>query len=169
MNKLAKSGLVLGGILLSFALMGTACTSQEYDERVEQQDSVTLDNSLGVQAQQERLDREEDVNAVRYVYVLPLASKDAIGYYVIRGGVYDTNTQLAPEQEIVCKYANSSDSCMAVDSAHDNNTYGGGESSNSYFFFTADGVLVEMGGFSYFQSDVPIPLWVDVPLLVPAS
>jgi ABC-type antimicrobial peptide transport system permease subunit len=156
--------LVFAGVLVSVALMGSACTSADYDERVEQQDAVTLDDSLGLQAQQERLNREEDTTAVRYVYVMPIGSLEAIGYYVINGGVYDASTQLAPEQEIICKWANDSDSCSAVDSARDNNTYGG-EGGDGFFFFTSDGALVELAYLAYIQSDQPIPVYVDVPRL----
>lgn len=158
-----RSVIGLAAVLLSFSLMGVSCTSQEYEDRQDKQTAITLDDSLGIQAQQERLSREEDTTAVRYVYVMPIGSKEAIGYYVIKGGVYDASTQLAPEQEIICKY-NSGESCLTVDSARDNGTFGG-EGGDGFFFFTSDGVLVELAYLAYLQQDQPIAAFIDVPRL----
>ena len=162
-NPLKLGTIIVAAMVAMIALTG--CTNNSsYDERVEQQDAVTLDDSLGIQAQTERLEREEDTTAERYVYVMPLGSKEAIGYYVIKGGVYDASTQLAPEQEIICRY-NTSESCQAVDSARDNGTFGG-DGGDGFFFFTTDGALVELAFLAYMQSDQPIAAYVDVPRLV---
>lgn len=119
----------VASIALLLTLSGCTGTS-EYKERKDQQQTTTLDSSLGIDAQKKRLEREENANTVRYVYLMSFGQ--IVGYYVIQGGVYDAGTQLAPEQEIICRWS-SAESCQAVDSARDNGTYGGddGESSSS--------------------------------------
>lgn len=149
-----KLGLIIATVLAA-AIALTGCTSSEYDQRKEQQQTTTLKDSLGIRAQKERLEREEDTNTVRYVYLMSFGK--IVGYYIIKGGVYDAGTQLAPEQEIVCRY-NNSESCQAVDSARDNGTYGGDD--GGVFFFTSDGTLVETD-LNYIQSDNPLP--IDTP------
>ena len=161
MNKIAKLGIIAAAVMAATIAL-TGCTNNQYQERIEQQESVTLTDSLGIQAQQERLNREEDTTAVRYVYVMPIGSLDAIGYYVIKGGVYDASTQLAPEQELI-RRCDTCDSFVR-DSARDNGTYGG-DGGDGFFFFTSDGALVELAFLAYIQSDQPIPTYVDVPRL----
>lgn len=134
----------------------SGCTSDEYNDRKEKQNSTTLKNSLGIQAQKERLSREDDTSAIRYVYLMNYGQ--IVGYYVIKGGVYGADTQLAPEQEIICRY--NGDSCQGVDSAKDDGTYGGADAG--VFFITSDDVLIETT-LDYIQSDQPIA--IDVPRL----
>lgn len=149
--------------LAAIAILGlTACSgASEYQQRKDQQTQVTLDNSLGIEAQTERLSREDDVNAIRYVYLFAPMSSEVIGYYTIKGGVYGADTQLAPEQEIICRY-NTGESCNAVDSAKDNGTYGGGD--GGVFFITSEGVLIETV-LPYLQSDAPIAVYASTPKL----
>lgn len=137
------------------ALSGCGATS-DYQARKDKQADVTLSNSLGIEAQKERLKREDNPSAIRYVYLMSFG--DIVGYYVIKGKVADAGTQLAPEQDIVCRF--SSDSCQAVDSAKDDGTFGGDDAG--VFFFTSDGILVETT-LDYVQSDAPLA--VDVPRL----
>ncbi len=162
MKTRTKASAIVAAVIVA-ALALTGCTNSDYEERIEQQNTVTLDDSLGIQAQTERLEREEDTTAERYVYVMPLGSKEAIGYYVIRGGVYDASTQLAPEQELV-RRCDGCDSYV-MDSARDNGTFGG-DGGDGFFFFTVDGALVELAFLAYIQSDQPIAAYVDVPRLV---
>lgn len=142
--------------LLIFGLSG--CVSSEYDNRKDDQSSITLDESLETANLQEKLERQNDPNAVRYVYLMSYA--EIIGYYVIQGKVSSNGSQLAPEQEIICRY-NSGDSCQAVDSAQDDGSYGSGDPG--IFFFTSDGILVETS-LDYIVSDSPLA--VDVPRLI---
>lgn len=139
----------------------TACGSNEYQDRKNQQTEITLDHSLGIEAQKERLSREDDPNTIRYVYLLAKVDGSVLGYYTITGGVYGADTQLAPEQEIICRY-NTSESCQAIDSAKDNDTYGG--SDQGVFFITTEGVLVE-STLDYLQSDAPIAFYGSAPKL----
>lgn len=151
--------LLAGTILATIAFTG--CSASDYvsesDKRDQKQAEVTLDNSLGIEAQKERLSREEDTNEVRYVYLINYGQ--VFGYYVIKGGVYGADTQLAPEQQGLCPYYNS---CTTVDTAKDNGTYGGGDAG--VFFITSDGVLVETT-LDYIQADAPIAVYADIPLL----
>ena len=153
-------GALVAALAITFSL--AACTSSDYDQRKAKQDEVTLDNSLGIEAQKERLSREDDVNAIRYVYIFAPMTDKVVGYYTIKGGVYGADTQLAPEQDIVCPWSTSAESCNAVDSAKDNGTYGG--SDEGVFFITTEDVLIETT-FDYIQSDAPIHIYADAPKL----
>lgn len=157
-----RIGAAVAAVTLA-VLVFTGCSSTTYDnpvnERSDKQNEVTLDNSLGIEAQKERLSREDDVNAVRYVYLINYGQ--VFGYYVIQGGVYGADTQLAPEQEIACPW-NRVDACNTVDSTKDNGTYGGGDAG--VFFITAEGVLVETT-LDYIQADAPIAVYADLPKL----
>lgn len=138
-------------LMLSLA----ACTSNdEYVERKEKQNSVTLENSLGIQNLEERLKREEDPNAVRYLYLMSFGQ--IVGYYVTKGKISNSAAQLAPEQEVIRYYGEPN----ILDSAKDDGTYGIGDPG--IFFFTADGVMIETS-LDYIQSDAPIN--IDVPRL----
>lgn len=149
------------GALVLATLALTACgPSAEFTERKENQSTV-LDNSLGKANQEERLSREEDPNQIRYVYLLAKLDGGVLGYYTINGKVSPAGTQNAPEQEIICKY-NSGESCIAVDSAKDDGTYGASDSGS--FFFTTEGVLIETT-LDYLQSDAPIAFYGDAPKL----
>lgn len=148
----AAATIALLGVL---ALAGCGY-SEEYENRKNDQSSVTLDNSLGIKNQKERLEREEDPNAIRYVYLMSFG--EIVGYYVIQGKVSPAGTQLAPEQDIICR--STAESCQAVDSAKDDGTYGASDEGS--FFFTTDGVLIETT-LDYIQSDGPIA--IDVPRL----
>lgn len=161
MNRFVKGAVALT-VASVLALGFAGCTSSDYNDRKSQQEAITLDNSLGIEAQKERLSREDDTSAVRYVYIFAPVSGQIIGYYTINGGVYGADTQLAPEQDIVCPYSTSAESCNAVDSAKDNGTYGGND--QGVFFITTEDVLIETT-FDYIQSDAPITLYADAPKL----
>lgn len=157
--KKGKIAAAVAGTLLAIIAF-TGCSSayvSEGEQRDQQQEEVTLKESLGIEAQKERLSREEDTSAIRYVYLMSFG--DIIGYYTIKGGVYGADTQLAPEQDGLCPYYNS---CTTVDTAKDNGTYGGGDTG--VFFITSDDVLVETT-LDYIQADAPIAVYASVPLL----
>lgn len=135
----------------------TACTNDEYDNRKQKQATTGITNSLEKRNLEEKLQRENKPNAIRYVYLMNFGK--IVGYYVIKGKVSSSGSQLAPEQEIICRY-NSSDSCQAVDSAQDDGTYGSGD--DGVFFFLADGTEVETT-LDYIASDQPLA--IDVPRL----
>ncbi len=151
------ASVLAAAALVVLALAGCTTYDNPVNDRATAQNNVTLDNSLGIKAQTERLSREEDTTAIRYVYLINYGT--IFGYYTIEGGVYGADTQLAPEQEVACPW-NSADACNTVDSAKDGGTYGGNDSG--VFFITTDGVLVETT-LDYIQTDAP--LTIDVPRL----
>ena len=154
-----RKKIATAAVLITVGTLALAGCSgnDEYNDRKNDQNSVTLDDSLGIKNQTERLEREEDPNAIRYVYLMSFG--EIIGYYTIQGKVSPAGTQLAPEQEIICRWS-SAESCQAVDSAKDDGTYGASDSGS--FFFTTEGVLIETT-LDYIQSDAPIS--IDVPRL----
>lgn len=143
------------GLAATLAIGLGACTNNdEYLERKEKQNQTTLENSLGIQNLEERLRREEDPNAIRYLYLMSFGQ--IIGYYVTKGKVSNSSAQLAPEQEVIRYWGEPN----VLDSAKDDGTYGLGDPG--IFFFTSDGVMVETS-LDYIQSDAPLA--IDVPRL----
>jgi hypothetical protein len=146
---------LIGAVALVLTM--TACgPSQEYTDREDQQDAITLDDSLEIHNLEEKLERQNDPNAIRYVYLMNFGQ--IVGYYVIQGKVSSNGSQLAPEQDIVQPYAGGDR--YVVDSSQDDGTYGAGDPG--IFFFTSEGVLVETS-LDYIVSDSPID--IDVPRL----
>lgn len=147
--------IIAAGIAAALTVALAGCyNNDEYAERKEQQNTVTLDNSLGVENLKERLKREEDPTAIRYLYLMNFGQ--IVGYYVTKGKVSSSAAQLAPEQEVIRYYGEPN----ILDSAKDDGTYGVGDPG--IFFFTTDGVMVETS-LDYIQSDAPIQ--IDVPRL----
>ena len=134
------------------ALVG--CTNSEYADRKEAQRTTTLEDSLGKANLEERLKREVDPSAIRYLYLMNFGQ--IVGYYVTKGKISSSAGQLAPEQEVIRYFGEPN----ILDSAKDDGTYGVGDPG--IFFFTTDGVMVETS-LDYIQSDAPLA--IDVPRL----
>lgn len=146
--------LALTGTLV---LSGCSSTDTKRDAREKAQTAVTLKNSLEIANLKEKLERENDPTAVRYVYLMNYGN--ITGFYVIKGKVSSSGSQLAPEQELVD--ACSSSYCPEVmDSAQDDGTYGTGDPG--IFFFLSSGAMVSTN-LDYIESDEPLP--IDVPRL----
>lgn len=161
MNKIATRIVTVGAAALVGSLLLSGCSAnQEFKDRKEKQ-SVALKDSLSRQNQEERLKREEDASQVRYVYILAPLTGNAIGYYTVNGKVSSAGVQNAPEQDLIQIYSGST--YYEVDSAKDDGTYG--PSETGFFFFTTENVLIEIEGLAYVQSDAPIRLFIDAPLL----
>ena len=158
MKKLTKKIALPVAVVLAGSVALTGCSSSnEGKERKEQQKSITLSNSLEKENLKQKLERENDPNATRYVYLMNFGQ--IVGYYVIKGKVSSSGSQLAPEQEAidVC----NTDYCPEVmDSAQDDGTYGTGDPG--IFFFLSNGTMVSTT-LDYIESDAPMP--VDVPRL----
>jgi hypothetical protein len=152
-NKVAATvALALAG-----ALVLTGCTgSDEYQDRKDKQKTVTLEDSLEISNLEAKLERENDPNAVRYVYLMNFGQ--IVGYYVIQGKVSSSGSQLAPEQEAIRRCSGCDH--LVLDSAQDDGTYGQGDPG--IFFFLADGTMVSTT-LDYIESDAPMP--IDVPRL----
>lgn len=153
MKKLNKAiATVLIAALAIFAFTG--CMSTEAEDRKQAQKEVTLKGpSLEKENLKEKLRRENNPTAVRYVYLVSFAQP--IGYYVIKGKVSSSGSQQAPEDDIV--HPCSGCDRVVVDSAQDDGTYGTGDPG--IFFFLANGTLVSTT-LDYIESDQPLPLEV---------
>lgn len=149
MNKISKAvsaTLLAGGLIFS----ATACVGPgEYEKRKEAQGTSQITNSLEKQNAQKKRDKEEDPNAIRYVYLLNYG--EYIGYYVIQGKVSSSSSQVGPESEVIRYYGEG----YALDSAKDDGTYGPGDPG--IFFFLTDGTMVETS-VDFVVSDRPIPV-----------
>ncbi|MFB7890283.1 hypothetical protein ACFCZ3_19755 [Cellulosimicrobium cellulans] len=158
MKKHQKVAAALVGALVAvLAFAGCSTEPTAYEERKEKQETVSLTDSLEIKNLEEKLQRENDPSAIRYVYLISFAQP--IGYYVIQGKVSSSGSQLAPEEEIVdpCR---SSYCPTVMDSAQDDGTFGSGDPG--IFFFLADGTMVSTT-LDYIESDAPLP--IDVPRL----
>lgn len=155
---------ILAVALVGALALGLAGCYSENDEVTARKDSQSqvLKDSLGRKNQEERLKREEDPNQIRYVYVFAPLDGRVIGYYTIVGKVSTSGTQNAPEQDLIQPW-NGLKEMYVVDSAKDDGTYGPSETGS--FFFTTEGVLIEIDGLPYLQSDSPIQVYVDAPSL----
>jgi hypothetical protein len=158
MNRITKSvgTALVGAVLLTGAL--TACSGNEYTQRKELQKNTGIKGtSLEETNLQAKLKREEDPNAIRYVYLTTFGN--FVGYYTIKGKVSSSGSQLGPEEEIIRGYGGDG---YVLDSAQDDGTYGDGDPG--IFFFTTDGAMVETS-MDYVISDQPIATAIQVPEL----
>ncbi|HEY9251712.1 MAG TPA: hypothetical protein VIP06_03555 [Nocardioides sp.] len=152
-----KKIIALIAATLTAALLLSGCGGNStYEQRKDQQNSVTLKDSLEIANLKEKLGRENDPTAVRYVYLMNFGQ--IVGYYVIKGKVSSSGSQLAPEEEFIrpCSGCDG----FTTDSAQDDGTYGTGDPG--IFFFLADGAMVSTS-LDYVESDAPMP--IDVPRL----
>lgn len=150
---------VLGA--LTIGGLASCATPGEYEKRKEAQGVSQVKNSLEKQNLEKKRDKEEDPNAVRYVYLMNYGQ--IVGYWVALGKISSSGSQVGPEQEVIKYYGEG----YILDSAQDDGTFGTGDPG--IFFFTADGTMVETS-LDYVVSDQPISL--DVPRLggtVPAK
>jgi hypothetical protein len=151
------AAIAVGGLLLGL----TACsggTSDEEARKREQATSATGD-TLEKKNLEEKRRREENPNAIRYVYLMSFGK--VLGYYTAKGKISSSGSQKAPEQDIVWTCKNSHGcSPVVVDSKQDDGTYG--SSDPGIFFFTTEGAKV-VTNLDYVESDQPIPF--DVPKL----
>jgi hypothetical protein len=151
-RKIATIG-VIGAISIG-AMTACAPVSDEYQDRKAAQSTSQITNSLEKKNLEKKRDKEEDSNAIRYVYLMNYGN--ITGYYVIQGKVSSSGSQIGPEQEIIKRWSDG----YVLDSAQDDGTYGEGDPG--VFFFTTDGTMVETS-LDYVISDRPITL--DVPRL----
>lgn len=148
------STLALAGALTIGGL--SACTTPgEYEKRKESQGTSQIKNSLEKQNAEMKRDKEEDPNAIRYVYLLNYGINT--GYYVAKGKISSSSSQVGPESEVIRYYGEG----YVLDSAKDDGTYGAGDPG--IFFFTTDGMMVETS-LDYIVTDRPIDI-KGVPLL----
>lgn len=111
-----------------------------------------MTDSLERRNLREKLLRFNKPDKIGYVYILGF-NGNFVGYYVIKGKVSSTQSQLTITQQIV-KDCHSG--CReVVDSMSDDGSYGLNEPG--VFFFTTNNVLVETS-MNYIYSDSPLPV-----------
>jgi len=106
-------------------------------------------------------------NAIGYLYLFPPMGATPIGYYVIKGKVTSTQSQMTTDQMIVWSCPNNEDSCSrgemqasVVNAPGDDGSYGANEPG--YYFTLAEGTTVTTD-LHYVLSDNPLP--IEVPRL----
>lgn len=113
-----------------------------------------------------RLTEYNAAGDTNYVYLFAWGSADPIGYYVIKGKVSSTDSQMTATQ--ITTNCGQSSGCV-VDAIGDDGSYGPEEGGQyGVFFFTATGTLVETDQ-PFVVSSSPIKLYVNVPELDAAA
>lgn len=156
--------------VLALAFSVTACeenkgsaqgSGQAQTERAfaQQQEAVKypveqLKDSLERRNLRERLLRTNDPTRIGYVYLLSFSKP--LGYYVIKGKVSSTQSQMTTDNLVIDRREGD----VVVNAPGDDGSYGSNESG--IFFFTTEGVMVTTD-LDYVYSDQPIPF--DVPKL----
>lgn len=142
------------GLLLAVG----ACTGQTEEEKARNQ--VQSQKAQGETLEKANLElkrqREEDPNAVRYVYLTTFGQP--MGYYVSKGKISSSGSQRTPEQDNMwtCRASGTTDcAAIVVDGAKDDGSYGDGDPG--IFFFLADGTMVETN-WEFAITDHPIPV-----------
>ncbi|MFI5973581.1 hypothetical protein [Streptomyces sp. NPDC051452] len=112
-----------------------------------------------------RLTQYNSKGNTNYVYVFAGMTDKVIGYYVIRGKVSSTSSQMTSTQvNVHCGYGGDNITCTN-NAIGDDGSYGpdeGGE--GGVFFFTTNGTLVETDQ-PFLVSSQPIKLYASVPQL----
>ena len=145
---------ILSSLAVLFAL--TACETADDKKRNELQAQKSQGETLEKRNLEEKRKREEDPNAVAYVYKYT-AMGNFIGYWVAKGKISSNGSQRTPQQEIhyTCS---SGGNCthVVVDGPQDDGSFGSDEPG--VFFFLADGTKVVLGDNNWLYSDKPIAL-----------
>lgn len=132
----------------------------EEQKRSEAQAQKSTGDTLEKRNLEEKRKREENPNAVRYLYLF--SHGQPMGYYVTKGKVSSNGSQRTPEQDDMWKCRTSGDcQVVVVDGPQDDGSYGAPEPG--IFFFLADGTMISTT-LDYVQADRPI-VGVNVPLL----
>lgn len=138
---------------------GQAQTEQAYEQQskavpypVDQ-----LKDSLERRNIRERLLRTNDPSKIGYVYLLSFSKP--LGYYVIKGKVSSTQSQMTTD-ELVERHGDTGGGNFTYSAPGDDGSYG--QNEDGVFFFTTDGAMVTTT-LDFVYSDQPIPF--DVPKL----
>jgi hypothetical protein len=112
-----------------------------------------------------RLTQYNSKGNTNYVYVFAGMTDKVIGYYVIRGKVSSTSSQMTSTQvNVHCGYGGDHITCTN-DAIGDDGSYGPDEGGDhGVFFFTTSGTLVETDQ-PFLVSSQPIKLYASVPEL----
>lgn len=115
-------------------------------------------------------DRLKEYNSegdTNYVYIFTYSGQ-VIGYYVIKGKVSSTGSQMTSSQQVSnCGLQNKGDGggCSVTEAIGDDGSYGPEEGGSAgVFFFTVNGTLVETDQ-PFLVSSAPIETYANVPQL----
>ena len=97
----------------------------------------------------ERLLRQNKPNAISYLYVLGGTTGKPIGYYVVKGKVSSTQSQMTTDNLVIDR----TEGDVVVNAPGDDGSYGANEPG--VFFFLTSGVMVQTDQ-GYIISDQPI-------------
>lgn len=112
-----------------------------------------------------RLVQYNSAGDTNYVYLFVWGAQSPIGYYVIRGKVSSTGSQMTSDQITTNCDGSSHTGCAVVNSIGDDGSYGPEEGGQSgVFFFTTAGTLIETDQ-PFVVSSAPIKLYASVPQL----
>lgn len=158
----SKRVTVIGAVIVTALLTSAgACGPSEDDQRREAASSAKSQGpTLEKSNLEEKRKREENPNAVGYVYLINFGQ--VLGYYVSHGKISSNGSQATPEQDIhwTCRN-NHGCQPVVVDGPQDDGSYGGHDPG--IFFFLADGTKV-VTSLDYVHTDRPIPA-LKAPLL----
>lgn len=112
-----------------------------------------------------RLTQYNSKGDTNYVYLFGWGSPSPIGYYVIRGKVSSTSSQMTSDQITTNCDGSSHTGCAVVNAIGDDGSYGPEEGGSAgVFFFTTTGTLIETDQ-PFVGSSAPIKLYASVPQL----
>jgi hypothetical protein len=116
-----------------------------------------------------RLLAQNSKGSTAYVYILAPLDGKPIGYYVIKGKVSSTGSEMtSTDINVDCSTSNTNAACTNL-AIGDDGSYGMNEGGqNGVFFFTSSGVLVETT-LPWISSNAPIKLYATVPQLDAAA
>jgi hypothetical protein len=159
-RRITIAGVTVGSLL--FLTAGACGPTAEETARNELQAQKSTGDTLEKKNLEEKRKREENPNAVRYLYLYS-AMGEPMGYYITKGKVSSNGSQRTPEQDNMwtCRANGSTCEAIVVDGAQDDGSYGAPEPG--IFFFLADGTMISTT-LDYVQADRPIQ-GVNVPLL----
>lgn len=139
MNIIKKfSAIGLVSVLSISALAGCAVPTKDVKERESKQDQSAA-ASLELKNLEQKVALENNPETLRYVYVTGNTGA-IVGYWTAKGKISSSSSQIAPEQDLIKVYENSTER-IVVDSAKDDGSYGPGDPG--IFFFTPDGNMIE--------------------------
>lgn len=112
-----------------------------------------------------RLTQYNSRGNTNYVYIFGGMTDKVIGYYVIRGKVSSTSSEMTARSiNVHCGYGGTNESCTNT-AVGDDGSYGPSEGGDQgVFFFTTTGNLIETDQ-PWLVSSTPIKLYSDVPQL----
>jgi hypothetical protein len=157
------TGLVLSGCTSepksSAQSQGQAQTEQAFGQQSQAvpYPAEQLKDSLERRNIRERLLRTNNPNKIGYVYLLSFSKP--LGYYVIKGKVSSTQSQMTTDT-FVERHADSGGGNFVYNAPGDDGSYGVNE--DGVFFFTTEGAMVTTT-LDFVYSDQPIPF--NVPKL----